>query len=810
MIFPISCGRRFYGAFLIIGCLLFACGGRAAPAPKEKVVLKVFSLPGKQQADPHSIAAYRVMMRFQELHPEIEMVSSTQLKIGGDSMDSAPLMAIAGGTSPDIIYVNFRQSDTYFSQGFLAPLDEFVEKMTKEEFDDRVPEPVRPVIHREGPDGKMHYWAMPEQPMVIILKYRRDLFNEAGLDPDRPQRDRKEFKEYAIKLTDPKRGVYGTIFPCGENISWGMYAYLCSAGANAVKLMPDGQWRAAFDTPEAVTAYEFSDDLQKTMVTKDGKSLALAYRAPTNEDFYGKISDGKIAMMFDYLSGTEIGGFDPQLIGVGPVPKGPTGKSSSEINARMVGIFAGQKDPRVRAAAWEWIKFLDSNEARKLTTQTMVEHGAWRMLSPAWLRTYGYPELAKLVPPGLEELYSLALKQGTPEPYGKNCQFVYKYMTVPFEGIYFDKSIRPDTPMAEKRAKIQARLTAAVAMADEKMIGVLTPEHRATRNIVAWIVSIVGGFCFIWLITSVFRWMNASRPPPAEKSSAYKNRIAVMLILPALVLILMWAYYPLLRGSLMAFQNYSVMGGSPWVGMNNFGDVLFDPGFWKPMMYACYFCFLWMLLGFLPPLLLAVMLQEIPMGKILFRTLFYIPAVVSSIVVLFMWRGIYDPSPDGILNKILAVFHISQQSWIGDPNLAMICLVFPLAWASAGPSSILYLAALKGIPEELYEASDIDGASFFDKLRYIVFPYLRPLLVINLVGALVFGFKSGDAVLAMTQGGPNGATHVIGYEIFVNTFMLLRFGHGTAMAWILGIILLAFTAYQLKILSKVEFRTANR
>lgn len=794
---------------LLAACCLVGVSLAGDPSPKEKVVLKVFALPGKQEADPKRIAQYRVFKLFQEMHPEIEMVSSTPLRIGQDSMDSAPLMAIAGGTSPDIIYVNFRQSDTYFSQGFLYPLDEFVEKMTKEQYEERVPPSVRPVIYREGRDGVKHYWAMPEEPMVIVLKYRRDLFNEAGLDPERPPKDWKEFKEYAIKLTDPKNGVYGTLFPSGEVISWGLYPYLCSAGAEAVKLMPDGQWRAAFDSPEAVTAYAFADDLQKIKVTKDGKTLPLAFRSPTVSDYYGKISDRKIAMWFDYLSSSEVGSLDPQLFGVGPVPKGPGGKSSSEINARMVGIFAGQKDPRVREAAWKWIQFLDSHEARRLTTQTMVDHGAWRSLSPSWLREYGYPELAKLIPPGLEELYNLALKQGTPEPYGRNCQFVYTYMTIPFDGIFFDKSITPDMPEAEKRAKIQARLTAAVRTADEKMIGNLTPEQRAKRNLVAWMVSIVGGIGFIWLVTSVFRWMNASRPPPAEGSSAYRDRLALALIVPSMILILWWQYYPLFRGSLMAFQNYSVMGGSPWVGMNNFGDVLFDTSFWMPMVYACYFCFLWMLLGFLPPLILAVMLQEVPMGKLLFRTLFYIPAVVSSIVVLFMWRQIYDPS-QGILNKILAVFHIPEQTWTGDPKLAMICVVFPLAWASAGPSSILYLAALKGIPEELYEAADIDGASFFDKLRYIVYPYLRPLLVINMVGALVFGFKSGDAVLAMTQGSPNGVTRVIGYEIFVNTFMLLRFGHGTAMAWILGMILLAFTAYQMKILSKVEFRTANR
>jgi multiple sugar transport system permease protein len=207
--------------------------------------------------------------------------------------------------------------------------------------------------------------------------------------------------------------------------------------------------------------------------------------------------------------------------------------------------------------------------------------------------------------------------------------------------------------------------------------------------------------------------------------------------------------------------------------------------------------------------ILAVMVQEIPIGKITFRVLFYIPAVVSGVVILFMWRAIYDPSPDGALNSILGFIGIPAQSWLQDPAIAMICVVFPLAWAHLGPGSLIYLAALKGIPDDLYEAADIDGAGFFSKIRSIVIPYLRPLIIINAVGATIFGFKSGDAVLAMTGGGPNLATQVVGYEIWQRSFLYLKFGEATAMAWILGLVLMAFTAYQMRVLSKVEFRTAK-
>jgi ABC-type sugar transport system permease subunit/ABC-type glycerol-3-phosphate transport system substrate-binding protein len=785
-------------------------------SPNDPINLKVFKLPSKQATVPHQAGEYRVMERFLELNPKINLTSTTALSIQGERQDTAPLMAIAAKTSPDVIQVNFRRSDTYISQGFLYPLDEYIAQVPKEELEARIPPSLKPVVYREGPDGKMHYYAVPISTSSRVLMYRRDLFAMAGLDPDRPPQTWEEMMEYAEKLTDPARGVYGITFASGQHASWDLYPFLVSAGAQAVKQLPSGEWRAAFDTPEAVDAFEFVDELQKKTVTKDGKTVNICFRS-ASEGSGARWTEGKIAMVFKYLEDSQFGNFDPQLIGVAPAPRAPGGGSSSELNASMLGIFAGQTSKEVRDAAWKYIWYMGSPEAKKVYTQTMVEQGAWRMLNPAYLREFGYPELAKLTTPGLEEAFEVSVKQGTPEPYGKNCQYIYTYMTSPIEQIFFTDFTRKnkegkDVPISreEKRAKIQEIIAKAVQVTNEKMIGVVDPEVRKKRNFVGWIVAVAGAAAFIFLITRIFRWMNVKRPPRTEETARRKDIPAMMLIAPALLLIAMWQYWPLVRGSIIAFQDYNLMGNSQWVGISNFADIIYDGRFWLSLKNAFYFCILWLLLGFIPPVMLAVLLQEIPVGKVFFRVLYYIPAVVSGIVILFMWRGIYDPSPDGVLNKIVAMFGIEQQTWLNDPAMAMLCVVFPLAWAHFGPGCIIYLAALKSVPDELYEASDIDGASFWGKLRYIVFPYLKPLLVINMVGATIHGFNSGNAILAMTGGGPNMATHVVGYEIFQRTFMYLQFGHGTAMAWVLGILLLSFTAYQMKILNKVEFRTANK
>lgn len=142
----------------------------------------------------------------------------------------------------------------------------------------------------------------------------------------------------------------------------------------------------------------------------------------------------------------------------------------------------------------------------------------------------------------------------------------------------------------------------------------------------------------------------------------------------------------------------------------------------------------------------------------------------------------------------------------------MLCVVIPMVWAGSGPGSILYLAALKTVPDDLYEAADIDGAGNWHKVFYITLPRLKFLIVIQFIAAVVGAFKGGtNLILALTGGGPNHATLILGLKIFFTSFVELRFGLGTAMAWILGALLIWFAAHQLKMLARAEFKSgANR
>ena len=140
----------------------------------------------------------------------------------------------------------------------------------------------------------------------------------------------------------------------------------------------------------------------------------------------------------------------------------------------------------------------------------------------------------------------------------------------------------------------------------------------------------------------------------------------------------------------------------------------------------------------------------------------------------------------------------------------MLCVILPGIWAGAGPGSIIYLAAMKGIPDEMYEAADLDGAGVWSKIWRITLPSLKALIIINLVGVFIGSFKAMENIFVMTGGGPLNRTHTIGLEIWYNAFMYLKFGYATAAAWIMGSMLIGFTMYQLRILRNVRFSAAGQ
>ena len=807
-------------AVLAAATVLLILIGRGAVA-RDPLVLKVWSVPDPRATNAMDLAELAVVDAFHKKYPGVVLRGFSGISIQGMGMDSRPLMAIAGGMSPDVLYVNFRQSETYISQGFLYPMDEFIARLPADQRKGRVPGPARPVAYRAGPDGQEHWWALPYMIAVRALMYRKDLFQEAGLNPNRPPKDWAELEAYAERLTRPEKGRYGLTFSLGPHAAWDWITFLWSAGGDAVAKDENGEWRAVFDSDEAVEAMLYYVHLNCRPWHDASGNVRRGY-VYGEAGGHQKWINGDIGMRWTSLDEGTIGGLtgiDPDIVGIAPVPLGPTGLRGSELNCRMMGIFSeikprdGYSVEEIRQVAFNYIWFFGSDDANRIRTKVLVEQGCGKFINPLWLKKFRYEEYLELVPAGWLDVFEEAMKNGKPEPYGKNCQMVYIYMTYPMnECIKLEQEGKLGRTDDERRKRIKEILVRAVARTNEEMIGVISPEERRKRNNVALVVAICMLTAFLLVLRKVWLIFTPKDEIGISQRGGWqfwRYRWAYIIMLPAVASVLLWKYYPMFAGSVMAFQDYRVVGKSEFVGLKNLADVLWDPVWWKSLGKTLYYMVLMLGLGFWTPIVLAILLAEVSRAKVLYRTLYYLPAVLTGMVVIYLWKLLFDPSDIGVLNMLLAKVGIEKLGWIRDEKLAMFCCVLPTVWAGMGPGCLIYLAALKSVPDDLYEAADLDGCGFFQKIRYITVPTIKGLIIIQFIGAFIAASQSSGFILVMTFGGPNEATKVAGLHIFEKAYLLLRFGTAVTMAWLLGVVMLGFTTLQLKRLSRMEFTTAE-
>lgn len=790
--------------------LLLACLGFAQEPITICMIGRSQGIPPEEATDPRSVARRTVFEEFHRQNPGIRVVNAGGLELQGDLGEAGLLMSMAGDTAPDVFYVNFRQYFSYIDQGFCRPLDDLISSTPGSL--DRVQPEILEVLRSY--DGKLY--AIPFYQVAQALYYRKDHFREAGLDPNEPPKTWAEFYEYGQRLTEVKPGRSGFVFakgPGGRAYWWTNFVW--QAGGDVLVPAERGYSRAVVDTPEAAQALDF---YRKLTINKwqgeDGKTYGPV--AVISPDFGKDIIDGKISMWFAYTNDIllNISQLNPALLGIAKMPAGPAG-SVNEINAGMWAINANVKDPEKLEACWKFIQFFVSQEAARVSTEKFVDFGMANLVNPALLKEFGYERLAATVDPGYVEANEALFKSGKPEPYGRNSQQVYLVLDAALDRA----KEQPDRPAIDILKEVNQEM-------NQKLLG-YTPEDvmQTRRGWAAAILLIVLGMTVYLAV----RGIKAARKRLAHVDSRIAagadmkriRRFMFWTILPAALSVLVWSYYPLFQGLLIAFQDYRIMEGSSWVGLDNFIAAFTSPIFYKSLLNSVVFVALTIGVGFLLPILLALGLNEIPRFGVLFRVLFYLPAMTSPIVIAFMWRQFYDPSEAGVLNSMVgplagwinSVFHTQlplAYDWLGDSSLAMYAVVIPGIWAAAGPGSILYLAALKNIPDERYEAADIDGANWMQKIRFITLPGLRALVLINLLGAFIAGFKATENIFVLTGGGPDYATHTIGLEVWTNAFLFLKYGYATAAAWVMGAILIGFTLVQMRYLLQMKFTAATR
>lgn len=827
------------------------------------------------------------------------------------------------------------------------------------------------------------------------------------------------FTEYETKFIDPQTGESLALFPSDwratvarepgqrlleffHKLCWQKWIRHPSTG-ESIDVMPGDVAKGSVVDPATGELVHF----EPGQVTVGATRIALGEEVAFSEMF----RLGEVAMVMcelHQLQGREVPPENLGFFAIPPIDESQKPVVSFHDHFLSMGPELGGPDKKAhREIAWQVMSRIGGPEGRTLSQRHKAEQGYARFMTPTQLRTAGLEEYIDQIPPHWRSRYEEVLSNYHAEPF-------MGYWT-PVESQIRHKVLDlltrdPEFDYIAALKRVEEGANAGI------MFGL--PE-QTLRRYRPWVYSGVatgGLFFIIGMIVVIRRYMAPGQAQEGTVQGVHARLVPWLMLAPAVLLIILWQYYPLARGTVMAFEDYRIVGPTSWVGVDNFVNVLVNRDFYIFCARTVKYVVLSLGLTFVTPIILAILLSEVPRDKTFWRTIYFLPQISSGLVILFIWKLLYNPTEYGLLNQILLAmnhlalpiaflikiillagygitlavlarigfgrdhettsravwtttlslgllgylvaqvvtwclpetaggggfiwpftaevfswclvlkmmfasdreglrpvrwlaaltfgalfaqqltirsasgvwlsaalplggivgqllalvvmpviaairlgdglvsgrrrmlmwlvggllvlrfgyasfdhgfhlavmqviqvvgmwliqpFNFEAQNWLGSTRWAMIAVILPGMWQGAGMGSLIYLAALKTVDDASYEAAEIDGAGIWHKLCHITIPYLKPLIIINFIGAFISTFQTMENIFAMTGGGPGDETMVLSLAIWYEAFTFLRFGIATSMAWIMGVVLIGFTLYQLRILRRVEFRAAG-
>lgn len=291
---------------------------------------------------------------------------------------------------------------------------------------------------------------------------------------------------------------------------------------------------------------------------------------------------------------------------------------------------------------------------------------------------------------------------------------------------------------------------------------------------------------------------------PMTKRERWETAKGYMFISPYLIGFLFFTLIPLLFSMYSSFTYYDMTSTQKWVGFKNYFNILTSDENVKIGLYnTFYYVVLSVPLVILLALMIALMLNMKIWLASIFRTVYYLPSVLSGVAVYLLWQWIFDPS-NGLLNNGLAMIGIQGPAWLFDPNWTKAALVIMRLW-HVGGTMVLFLAALQNVPEDVYDAGKIDGAVGFKRFQYITLPLISPTMLFVMITAINGAFQIFDSAYIMTNGDVNAAgKSLLFYNLYLYNKAMKEYsmGYACSLAWVLFFIILIFTLIQLYVSNK--------
>ncbi|MCI8831351.1 MAG: sugar ABC transporter permease [Lachnospiraceae bacterium] len=255
--------------------------------------------------------------------------------------------------------------------------------------------------------------------------------------------------------------------------------------------------------------------------------------------------------------------------------------------------------------------------------------------------------------------------------------------------------------------------------------------------------------------------------------------------------------YPLLQSFYYSFTDFSILSDGKWIGIQNYRELFTkDRYFWKSFILTIKYAVMTVPMKLIFALFIAMILNMKLKCINIFRTIYYLPSIMGgSVAVSILWKFMF--MKDGIVNQLFRVFGIPAVNWLGMPDTALFTISLLVVW-QFGSSMVLFLAGLKNVPQELYEAASVDGAGKIRQFFTITLPMISPIILFNFMMQTINALQEFTAVSVITNGGPNHGTYLLGLKIYEDAFSTLKMGYASATSWVLFLVVLLVTSMLFK------------
>jgi multiple sugar transport system permease protein len=282
---------------------------------------------------------------------------------------------------------------------------------------------------------------------------------------------------------------------------------------------------------------------------------------------------------------------------------------------------------------------------------------------------------------------------------------------------------------------------------------------------------------------------------PKERATDQRDRVGYLMVLPYLLHLAVFLGYPLAFAFVLIFHRWNIYTPMKWVGLGNIKLLLTDPLIWRALFNTLYFLLIHIPLQLVLALGLAQLLNQRIRGRAFFRASYFMPVVVSGVVITILWQQMYA-TETGLINLLLQRFGVPKIGWLTDRRFAMPAIAIMATWKNVGLYVVLFLVGLQGIPAELYEAAELDGASAWQKFRLITVPMLNPTIMLVLLLSTIGGFSLFIEPYVMTGGGPVNSTLSGILYLYKQAFFFSKMGYATTIGFFWAMIIFAVVILQ--------------